>query len=304
MDLASGGRIVTLPSCSNATADHAGSVIVSGSYGGKYNAFNAAKWGIRGVVMNDAGVGSEQAGIVGLAYLDLIGLPAATASAMSCHIGDGDHTFAHGVVSFVNQSAAALGCFVGEAVRASAQRMLSGSIPGARPLPITEGVRVTIRDTPGQPKLICADSVGMVLPEDAGQIVVTASHAALPGGRPDKLIPPAIHAIFFSDAGIGMDEAGIARLPVLDRAGVIAGVVSASSAPIGDARALYTRGVLSHLTSAGIKAGGKPGMLLRLFVNRLLSDAGGESEGHQPSISDERHNTGNALSNRSRLSRN
>jgi Zn-dependent protease len=58
-------KIIALSSCSNATADHAGSVIVSGSYGGKYNAFNAAKWGIRGVVMNDAGVGADNAGIAG-----------------------------------------------------------------------------------------------------------------------------------------------------------------------------------------------------------------------------------------------
>jgi hypothetical protein len=67
--------IVTLPSCSNATGAHAGAVIVSGSYGGKNNAFNAAKWGVRGVIMNDAGLGAGNAGVVGLPYLDQIGPP-------------------------------------------------------------------------------------------------------------------------------------------------------------------------------------------------------------------------------------
>jgi hypothetical protein len=265
--------IVTLSSCSNATAAHAGAVIVSGSYGGKYNAFNAAKWGVRGVIMNDAGVGAENAGIVGLPYLDQIGLPAATASADSCRIGDGDHTLAHGIISHVNRAATALGCGPGQIVRACAERMRSAQVPAAKPPPITEGIRVTLRDVPGEPKLICADSVGMVRPEDAGQIVITASHAALSGGQPDTLIPRGIYAVFFSDAGVGMDNAGIARLPLLDADNVIAGTTSAASAPIGDSQALYERGILSHLTSAAVRAGGSVGMPLKAFVERLLAAA-------------------------------
>ena len=265
--------IVTLPSCSNATAAHAGAVIVSGSYGGKYNSFNAAKWGVRGVIMNDAGVGADNAGIVGLPYLDQIGLPAATASADSCHIGDGDHTLAHGIISHVNRAATALGCGPGEIVRACAERMRNAQVPANTPPPITEGIRVTLRDVPGEPKLICADSVGMVRLEDAGQIVITASHAALPGGRPDALIPRGIYAVFFCDAGVGMDSAGIARLPLLDADNVIAGTTSAASAPIGDSQALYERGILSHLTSAAVRAGGSVGMPLKAFIERLLAAA-------------------------------
>jgi hypothetical protein len=265
--------IVTVPSCSNATAAHAGTVIVSGSYGGKYNAFNAAKWGIRGVIMNDAGVGADDAGIVGLPYLDQIGLASATAAASSCHVGDGDHTLAHGIVSHVNATAAALGCIPGETVRACAERMRAAPVPHAVPPPITEGTRVVLRDIPGEPKLICADSVGMVRPEDAGHIVVTASHAALPNGRRDTIIPLGILAVFFSDAGVGMDDAGIARLPVLDEDRIVAGTISAASAPIGDSRALYQHGVLSHLTSTAVQAGGTVGMPLKSFIDRLLAAA-------------------------------
>ena len=83
-------------------ASHRGQVIVSGSYGGEYNAFHAGKWGIRGVVLNDAGIGKDRAGIRGLDYLDVIGLAAATADVMTCHIADGDHMLAHGVISHVN----------------------------------------------------------------------------------------------------------------------------------------------------------------------------------------------------------
>jgi len=265
--------IVTVPSCSNATAAHAGAVIVSGSYGGKYNAFNAAKWGIRGVIMNDAGVGADNAGVAGLPYLDAIGLPAATAAASSCHIGDGAHTLAHGIISHVNGAAAALGCAPDQTVRACASLMQTGEIASTAPPPITKGHRFVLRDVAGEPRLICADSVGMLRPEDAGQIVVTASHAALPGGRADSIVPIGIRAVFFSDAGVGLDGAGIARIPHLDGLDIIAGTTSADSAPIGDARALYERGVLSHLTGAAVRAGGAVGMPLKLFIDHLLAAA-------------------------------
>ena len=271
--------IATVPSCSNVTVAHAGAVIVSGSYGGKYNAFNAAKWGIRGVIMNDAGIGAADAGIIGLSYLDAIGLAAATVDAQTCHIGDGDHTLAHAVISHVNEAAAALGCVPGQTARACAELMRMARVPRLAPPPITEGTRVVLRDVPGEPAVICADSVGMLCPDDVGRIVITASHAALPGGRPDTLVPRGIHAVFFSDAGVGLDGAGIARLGHLDGLGIIAGTTSANSAPIGDARALYHDGVLSHLTSTAVKAGGSVGMRLQMFIDILLTRARARQEG-------------------------
>src|SRR6202050_2389250 len=89
-------RLYTASSSAPAPAECAGHVLVSGSYGGEYNAFHAGKRGIRGVVLNDAGVGRDGAGIRGLAYLDRVGLPGAAADANTCHIGDGEHMHAAG----------------------------------------------------------------------------------------------------------------------------------------------------------------------------------------------------------------
>lgn len=267
-------QIMTVPSCSACRAEHHGHVVVSGSYGGRYNAYNAAKWRVRGVVMNDAGIGKDNAGIIGLEFLDRIDVPAATADAQTCHIGDGDHMLAHGTISHVNRIAAALGCRPGQSVRDCAERMRAAPVPTQMPSAITEGNRHVLRDNPGEPRLVCADSVGMIEPEDAGQIVVTASHAALSGGRPDNAVAPDVCAVFFSDAGVGMDGAGIARLPDLDRRGIPAGAVSADSAPIGDSRALYHDGVLSHVNQAAIRAGGRAGMRLKDFVDILTVAAG------------------------------
>jgi hypothetical protein len=77
-------RILTAASCSNVRAEHRSHVVVSGSYGGRYNAFNAAKWPVRAVIMNDAGIGKDRAGIVGLDFLDQIDLAAANVRAWGC----------------------------------------------------------------------------------------------------------------------------------------------------------------------------------------------------------------------------
>jgi len=268
-------KIVTVASCSNLREEHRGHVAVSGSYGGRYNAYNAAKWPVRAVIMNDAGIGKDNAGIVGLEFLDRINMAAATADAQTCHIGDGDHMLAHGVISHVNKTAAELGCKVGQSVRDCAELMRAAVPPTEKPPAITDGARYILRE--GQPGLVCADSIGMIVPDDEGKIVVTASHGALSGGRPDNAVAPDVHACFFSDAGTGggMDGAGIARLVPLDARNIPAGAISADSAPIGDARALYHDGVLSRVNQAAARAGAKPGMTLKEFVDILTAAAKG-----------------------------
>ena len=266
-------KIVTVASCSNLRDEHRLHVAVSGSYGGRYNAYNAAKWPARAVIMNNAGVGKGDAGIVGLEFLDRIKMAAATADAMTCHIGDGDHMLAHGVISHVNATAAALGCKVGQSVRECAELMRAAAPPTEMPPAITDGARYILRDNPGEPRLVCADSIGMIEPEDAGDIVVTASHGALSGGRPDNAVAPDVFACFFSDGGVGMDGAGIARLAPLDARNIPAGAVSADSAPIGDARALYHDGILSHVNQAASRLGAHPGMTLKAFVDALFAAA-------------------------------
>ena len=268
-------RIYTASSSATAPAECAGHVLISGSYGGEYNAFHAGKHGIRGVVLNDAGVGKDGAGIRGLAYLDRVGLPGATADANSCHIGDGDHMLACGVVSHVNESAQRHGCAVGQSVRECAEHMRAAPIVAREMPPIRGGGRYVIRDVPGEPRVIALDAAPMLEASDAGSIVVTGSHAALFRGKPDGLIQPDVYAIFFSDAGIGLDGAGVTRLPLLDERHIMAGAASARSAAIGDARSIYADGVLSRVNATAAVAGGTPGMRVRDFIERLIARAHG-----------------------------
>ncbi|WP_142850299.1 hypothetical protein [Telmatospirillum sp. J64-1] len=265
-------KILCFSSSATATEDSPGNVLISGSYGGEYNAYHAAKWGIRGVILNDAGVGRNNAGITGLKYLDQIGLAAATADAQTCHIGDAEHMLEHGVISFVNQVAEGLGIKPGQTVREGAERMRSAPVCTQTPPPISGGKRYTMIDEPGKPKVICVDAAPMLEDSDAGAIAITGSHAALFRGKPDGLIAPALHAVFFNDAGVGLGQAGIKRLALLDERKLIAGTVSADSAAIGNSREIYEIGILSHVNEAARAAGGQPGMALKDFVALLRSN--------------------------------
>ncbi len=247
-------RICTASSSATASSDCRGQVLVSGSYGGEYNAFHAGKWGLRGVILNDAGVGKNDAGIRGLAYLDRVGLAAAAADARTCHIGDAEHMLAHGIISHVNAAAQAVGCRPGDSALECAQRLRAAPIVES-PMPeVRGGRRVLIRSSPA-PAIICLDAAPMLEERDAEAIVITGSHAALFRGKPDGLVKPQVRAIFFSDAGVGLDRAGIARLSTLDERGIAAGCASAQSAEIGDAQSIYREGVLSHVNETAARLG-------------------------------------------------
>jgi hypothetical protein len=264
-------RICTASSSATATSECRGQVLISGSYGGEYNAWHAAKWGLRGVVLNDAGVGKNEAGVRGLAFLDGVGLPAAAADAWTCHIGDADHMLAHGTVSRVNRAASQLGCIPGQSVRSCAQRMCTGPVVDALLPPLKGGKRYVISNDSDHPAVKCLDAAPMLEPVDAGSIVVTGSHAALFRGKPDDVIKVDVRAIFFSDAGVGLDNAGIARLPTLDERAIVAATAAADSAEIGDSRSVYHDGVISFLNSTAASLGGRPGMSIQAFIRILLT---------------------------------
>jgi len=76
-------------------------------------------------------------------------------------------------------------------------------------------------------------------------------------------------AAFYNDAGIGIENAGITRLPVLTARGIVAACVSAGSARIGDARSTFYDGIISVSNEIAINLGAQTGMPLREFIMRL-----------------------------------
>src|SRR4051794_41873319 len=86
-----------------------GRAALAASHGGDYAAYCAAKAGVKAVILCDAGVGRERAGIGGFAYLDKSGGAAATISHRSARVGGAADCFARGLVSFPHAPAGVAG---------------------------------------------------------------------------------------------------------------------------------------------------------------------------------------------------
>ena len=265
--------VLILDSATLFDARHVGQVVITGSHGGVYPGYLAAKAGVLGVSFNDAGIGKDEAGVASLPYLDQLGIPAVTVSHRSACIADGVDIARRGVVSRVNASAAALGCRAGQSIAEAAESMSAATLHPVKP-PAYREARTCLRAEPGEPEVWGIDSAALMEPGDAGRIMVTGSHGALLAGKPDHIIKGPPLAAFFNDAGIGIDEAGVSRLPALDVLGVIGATVAALSAQIGDSRSAWQTGVISRLNRLAREAGCSEGEPLREFVERLAHLSG------------------------------
>lgn len=96
-------------------------------------------------------------------------------------------------------------------------------------------------------RIILMDSITQVTMEDAGCMVIAASHGGLSSAEFALQVP--LHVVVFNDAGVGKDDAGIAALALLERHGVAAATIAHDSARIGDSLDMWTHGIVSHVNS-------------------------------------------------------
>lgn len=244
-----------------------GTVLIAGSHGGRYCGYLAALAGLRGVILNDAGIGKDKAGLGALDYLQPLGVAAATVAHTSARIGDGADLFERGRLSYCNEVASILGCTVGQTCREAAEVMCQGQA-FAGEVPAYKESRALLRQTPV--RVIACDSAALVESSDAGAIIITGSHGGVLAGRPGYGIAAQAHGAVFNDAGVGIDQAGIQRLRILEAASIPAATVDASSACIGDAHSAWESGIISHINSQATKRGVKVGMTVPDFAELLI----------------------------------
>ena len=245
-----------------------GTVLVTGSHGGRYCGYLAALAGLRGMIANDAGVGRDKAGIGALDYLQQLGVAAATVAHTSARIGDGADILARGRISHCNEVASALGCEIGQTCREAAKAMRGGKVFEGD-VPAYKESRVLLRDAPV--RVIACDSASLVKPNDTCTIIITGSHGGVLAGRPGYGIAVQARGAVFNDAGVGIDQAGIQRLEILDRAIIPAATVYAESACIGDALSAWESGIISHINTQAAKRGVTVGMTVPAFAELLIS---------------------------------
>lgn len=262
--------IEVLDSATRLTPAARGAVAVCGSHGGMFPAWLAARAGLRAVVLNDAGIGRNSAGVAGVAWLDGLGIPACAIDYRSARIGDGADMLEHGVVSTANAAAARHGCLPGHTCRQVLECLARHAHErGTEEVPSIGEARARIAST-GHRAVWALDSMALAAKADARAVLVTGSHGALLGGKPDQMLAVDAFAAFFNDAGGGKDGAGFTRLAALDARGMAAATVSCDSARIGDGRSTYETGVLSHVNGTARRLELGEGMSCREAVARLV----------------------------------
>lgn len=120
--------------------------------------------------------------------------------------------------------------------------------------------------------LFLIDSITEITPAMSGAVIVSGSHGGRSVGGYALSISPPPHAVFFNDAGIGKERAGIVALDQLEQAGVICATYRHDSARIGEARDGLENGIVSAVNLQARMAGITPGQSVRDAVARLRRD--------------------------------
>jgi hypothetical protein len=247
--------LTKLPDCE-------GRVVVTGSHGGRYCARLAIAARVRAAVFHDAGIGLDEAGVAALALLDERGIAAASASHLTCRIGDTDDMMHRGTISRANAVAAACGVGPGLGCAEAAERLRLAPLHIAVP-PEASEARIVLAPERNGRAIVLIDSASLVDPAaDGGAVIVTGSHGGLVGGDKRMALRADGYAAAFNDAGIGADRAGIGRLAALDERGIAAITVDCMTARIGEARSTF-EGVISALNERASALGARKGQRAR-----------------------------------------
>lgn len=242
-----------------------GAHVVVGSHGGAITARCVLAAGAASVIFHDAGIGRDAAGVQSLALLDAAGIPAAAVGHMTARIGDPADMLLRGRVTRFNRAAAELG--VQGEMSADAVAALFG-----RRAPSCIAPDVAIPPAPRRVELggaVALDTASDLTRDDDGRIVVTGSHGGIPGNLDARAAKAKPAFIAFNDAGRGIEDAGVRRLPLLAAQGVAAVAVDAMTACIGDAVSSYETGLVSVANEVAVGLGALPGQRLKDLVDRL-----------------------------------
>lgn len=116
-------RVLLLDSITWLGPEDAGTIVVSGSHGGRSAGEYAVAQPLALCCLNDAGVGKDRAGIVALDMLEARGTPALAFGHDSARIGEALDAWENGVVTHANARARALGLRAGEALADAIRRV-------------------------------------------------------------------------------------------------------------------------------------------------------------------------------------
>ncbi len=254
--------VILYDSLGDIKPDNVSPILVCASHCGDNGAFaqKLQNCNVKAVFLNNAGIGKNEAGISGLLHYAAAGILACAVDNNSAEIGVALDTWESGVISNVNKLAQAMGVQVGVSVKDAVAlidaAMQTGSF-ARNELNIAANVAEQPIDKVSPPKqfqtqitgksITVTNSITFLNESNAGNIVVCGSHGGVSAGHYAQ--KHCLKAVFFNDAGIGKNNAGIKSLDSLSEAGILACTVDCRSAEIFNGQDALENGIVSVCNS-------------------------------------------------------
>jgi uncharacterized protein YunC (DUF1805 family) len=213
---------------------------------------------VKAVFLNNAGIGKNQAGISGLIHYQAENILACAVSHNSAEIGVARDTWESGIISHTNTLAKEAGIQPGDSVQKAVAKIINSFAPtsstqenenfeslgnekkdSTSKLDLKKQIQTQIDGV----SITVTDSITFLNENNAGDIVVCGSHGGVSAGNYAQ--KHRIKAVFFNDAGIGKNSAGIKSLESLSDAGILACTVDCMSAEIFNGQDILDNGIIT-----------------------------------------------------------
>ena len=253
--------VVLLDSLGDLKPDNTNPILVCGSHcGGNRGLAQLVKKGhVKAVFLNNAGIGKNNAGIRGLAHYEAEHILACAVDNYSAEIGVAHDTWESGIISHANLQAEAVGIQIGNTVKEAVAKIII-KVKHISSIQKSENFEslTTNEEKDGSSKedvkkqsqtqidgvdVTVTDSITFLNENNAGDIVVCGSHGGVSAGHYAE--KRRVKAVFFIDAGIGKNNAGIKSLASLSDAGILACTVDCMSAEIFNGQDVLANGIIS-----------------------------------------------------------
>lgn len=211
---------------------------------------------VKAVFLNNAGVGKNQAGISGLSHYAAEDILACAVDHYSAEIGVATDTWQSGIISHINSLAGEASIKPGDSVQQAVARIINiidnpALTPGNKSFKSppdekkdsTAALKKQVKALIDGVSITVTDSITFLNESNAGDIVVCGSHGGVSAGHYAQ--KHCLKAVFFNDAGIGKNNAGIKSLDSLSDAGILACTVDCMSAEIFNGQDALDNGIIT-----------------------------------------------------------
>jgi hypothetical protein len=252
--------VILLDSLGDLQPDNTCSILVCGSHCGDNGTFavKLKNCRVNAVFLNNAGIGKNQAGISGLTHYGDENILACAVYHNSAEIGIACDTWESGIISHTNYLAAEAGIQPGDSVQQAVVRIINlnnhsysaqktrnfeSQIDEKKEINTKVDLKKQIQTQIDGVSITVTDSITFLNGSNTGDIVVCGSHGGVSAGHYAE--KNRLKAVFFNDAGIGKNNAGIKSLDSLSDAGILACTVDCMSAEIFNGQDVLENGIIT-----------------------------------------------------------